>query len=154
MSFWGDFGRYIFSYNLSFWGDFWESVLTDRKCLKCHFGEISALQYMSFSALQYMSFWGDFGVKIKNNETSGRGRSPITDLQSDQSPITNHSKSRKKFERGGGPTKLPGHVFSWNFFKVPACEDCFFRYRTLRKFFFISLTKFFQKKKYLKKWTT
>ena len=61
MSFCGDFGRYIFSYNLSFWGDFWESELTDRKFLKCHFGEISALQYMSF--------WGDFGVKIKNNET-------------------------------------------------------------------------------------
>ena len=75
MSIWGDFDRYIFSCNLSFWGDFggpkmsfwgdfWGSELTDRKCLsKCHFGEISALQY------NYMSFWGDFGVKIKNNET-------------------------------------------------------------------------------------
>jgi len=61
MSFCGDCGRYMLSYNLSFWGDFWESVLTDQKCLKCHFGEISSLQYMSF--------WGDFGVKIKNNET-------------------------------------------------------------------------------------
>jgi len=28
---------------------------------KCHFGAISAQKYMSF--------WGDFGVKIKNNET-------------------------------------------------------------------------------------
>ena len=27
----------------------------------CHFGEILAIQYMSF--------WGDFRVKIKNNET-------------------------------------------------------------------------------------
>ena len=28
---------------------------------KCHFGAIQAIQYMSF--------WGDFRVKIKNNET-------------------------------------------------------------------------------------
>ena len=59
-------------YNMSLWGDFWESELTDRKFLKCHFGEISALQYMSF--------WGDFSTSIyvilgrfrgknKNNET-------------------------------------------------------------------------------------
>ena len=47
---------------MSFWRNFWGSELTDRKGLsKCHFGEISALQHMSF--------WGDFGVKIKNNET-------------------------------------------------------------------------------------
>ena len=33
----------------------------EKKYKYCHFGEISALQYMSF--------WGDFRVKIKNNKT-------------------------------------------------------------------------------------
>jgi hypothetical protein len=40
MAFWENIGRYIFSYNVSFLGDFGGSELTDRKCLKCHFGEI------------------------------------------------------------------------------------------------------------------
>jgi hypothetical protein len=58
LSFWGDFGDQKQS-KMSFWVDFWGLKLTDRKCLsKCHFGEISALQYMPF--------WGDFGVKIKS----------------------------------------------------------------------------------------
>jgi hypothetical protein len=34
----------------------------EKKYKYCYFGEISALQYMSF--------WGDFGVKIKNNADS------------------------------------------------------------------------------------
>jgi hypothetical protein len=55
---------------MSFFGDFWEFFLKKISALRaelgkkskyCHFGEILALQYMSF--------WGDFGIKIKNNET-------------------------------------------------------------------------------------
>jgi hypothetical protein len=80
MSFWRSIDRYIFSYNVSFWGDFWGSELTDRKCLKCHFGEIfenlvsgkpnfptkkfSALRAELGKKVQILLFWRDFSTSI------------------------------------------------------------------------------------------
>ena len=77
MSFWGEFGRYIFSYNLSFWEDFWDQNRPKMSLLMSFWEDfdryIFFLQSVIFERFQhfniYMSFWGDLGVKIKNNET-------------------------------------------------------------------------------------
>ena len=47
---------------MSFWGNCWESELTDRKCLKCRFGEIFGNQKRP--KIPEMSFWGDLDRNI------------------------------------------------------------------------------------------